>query len=294
MRFRFLFLLLLIVASCSTEKQESLPEGYFEDLESWKQDRDVRLRSENSFVNLAGLYWLKPGTNTFGSGEFNDVVFPEFAPESIGAINLQDSILTFTASEEVEVLVDTITQTSAVAYSASERINPVMRLGRYNWHIIERAGNYGIRLRDLEHPRVQEPLNIEHYELSADWRIMAEFVPYETPRIIEIENIVGFSFDEEIHGELVFEVDGQNHSILPLLVDEGFFILFADATSGDETYGAGRYMVADRPDEEGKVLLDFNRAYNPPCAFTDFATCPLPPQENILEVAITAGEKDWH
>jgi len=294
MRFVLLFILALWVSACSTEQKETLPEGYFEELESWKMNRDTRLRSEYSFVNLVGLHWLKQAENSFGSSADNDIVFPENAPGQLGSINLQDSILTFSAGSGAEVEIDSTIVTEAVVYSASEGINPVMSSGSFKWHIIERAGNYGIRLRDLEHPRVLEPLNIQYFDWSADWRVMAEFVPYETPKTIEIENIVGFSFDEEIHGELVFEVDGQSHSILPLLVDEGFFILFADATSGEETYGAGRYMVADRPDEAGMVMLDFNKAYNPPCAFTDFATCPLPPRENILEVAVSAGEKAWH
>ncbi|MCP4120505.1 MAG: DUF1684 domain-containing protein [Bacteroidetes bacterium] len=294
MRFVLLFILALWVSACSIEQKDTLPEGYFKELESWKQNRDTRLRSEFSFVNLVGLHWLKQGENSFGSSGDNDIVFPKKAPGQIGSINLQDSILTFSAGSGAEVMIDSLIATEAVVYSASEGVNPVMSSGSFKWHIIERAGNYGIRLRDLEHPRVLEPLNIQYYDWSADWRIMAEFVPYETPQTIEIENIVGFSFDEEIHGEIVFQVEGQSYSIMPLLVDEGFFILFADATSGDETYGAGRYMVADRPDEEGKVMLDFNKAYNPPCAFTDFATCPLPPRENILEIPIIAGEKAWH
>ena len=285
---------LLLVCGCSTPQKETLPEAYFDELESWKQNRDVRLRSDNSFVNLAGLYWLADGENTFGSDSLKNIVFPEHAPGSMGTITLQDSIVYLLASEGIEISVDSLIQPEAMIYNASEEVQSVMHLGRYKWYIIERAGNYGIRLRDLEHPQVLQPLNIQYYDWSDDWMITAHFQPYDSARSIQIDNIVGFTFDEEVNGELVFEMNGQQHSILPLMDDDGMFIMFADATSGDETYGAGRYLVAELPDEEGNVLLDFNKAYNPPCAFTDFATCPLPPQDNILEIPVLAGEKAWH
>jgi uncharacterized protein (DUF1684 family) len=294
MRLVFLFLLVLSFSACSDKENESLPENYFEDLESWKKDRDTRLRAENSFVNLIGLHWLEKGPNTFGSGSFNNIVFPKSAPAAIGTITLEDSIVSFSSAPGAEVVVDTMVQKNAVVYHAAKRIQPSMQVGRYRWNIIERAGRYGLRLRDLESPKVKKPLNIKYYDWSEDWRVEAEFIPYEQPRTIQIDNIVGFRFDEDIYGELVFNVGGKTHTILPVLIDEGFFILFADETSGDETYGAGRYMLANRPDEQGMVILDFNTAYNPPCAFTEFATCPLPPKENILNVAIRAGEKVWN
>lgn len=288
-------LLAALLAGCSsTVTKTELPENYHEDLATWKQDRDERLRAESGWVNLAGLFWLEEGLNTFGSSEENDVVFPDAAPGTIGSIFLSNSTLTFTAAPGVEVTLDSIVEDSAIVYDATDGILRVMELGRYRWFIIERAGNYGIRLRDLEHPRTKESLNLDYFDWSADWRVKAEYRPFDTPRTISIDNIVGYSFEEEFTGEFVFEVDGEEYSVWPSIGEDYAFIMFGDVTSGDESYGGGRYLVTDPPDENNEVIIDFNRAYNPPCAFTPFATCPIPPSENQLPVAVTAGEKAFH
>jgi len=290
-----LLITVLIMTGCRDRAAENqIPENYFEDLTSWKQNRDERLRSPTGWVNLVGLYWLKEGENTFGSNEDNDVVFPEYAHGNIGTITLTDSILSYEASAEVDVIVDSTIQAKAVVYDAGNEIFRPMQWERYRWFIIERSGNYGIRLRDLESEYMYEPMNISYYEWSEEWRVNATYREFEEPLTLSIDNIVGYSFDEEFEGEFVFEIDGEMYSLLPSLGEESSFIMFADVTSGDETYGAGRYLVAGLPDENNKVIIDFNKAYNPPCAFTDFATCPLPPMANILGIPVRAGEMEFH
>jgi uncharacterized protein (DUF1684 family) len=207
----------------------------------------------------------------------------------MGSFILQDSVVTFITYPAVTVLVDSVPIKKITIDNPDE--SPVLEFENFRWMVIERAGNFGIRFRDLDLPAAQSPLNIPVYEAQKDWIITGKYEPYEKPILKPIENILGFSFDEEIKGEIVFEKNGKTHRLLPLMDEDGIFIMFADSTSGVETYGAGRYLVADLPNDKNEVVLDFNKAYSPPCAFTEFATCPLPPKENILTFGVTAGEK---
>jgi uncharacterized protein (DUF1684 family) len=291
-----LLILLVAAAACQVERPVvELPENYQEDLQNWKLERDQRLRAENGWVNLAGLFWLEEGNNTFGSSADNDVVFPASAPQHLGTISLQDSVLKFIPTGDEDVYVDSVVaQSEMLVFDPSATVQAVMEHGRYRWFIIERSGNYGIRLRDLDHPNMKEPLGIEYFDWSADWYVKGTYHPFDEVRTVTIDNVVGFSSDVEFEGEIVFKVDGVEYALWPSFGEDYSFIMFGDATSGDESYGVGRYLVASVPDENNEVILDFNRAYNPPCAFTDFATCGLPPEANILEAAVRAGEKAWH
>ena len=289
-----LTLLFTIMIGCTVEKPNDLPENYHEDLTTWKQDRDERLRADNGWINLAGLFWLDEGDNTFGSGMDNDVIFPAPAPDNIGAITQTDSVLSFTSAHNLEVMVDSAVQSNAIVYDRGNEIQAVMELGRYRWFVIERAGKYGIRLRDLENPYTKQPLEIEYFEWSEKWRVVAKYREFEEVQTIAIDNIIGMSFDEEFTGEYAFEIDGNAYSVWPSIGEASSFIMFADATSGDESYGGGRYLSAGVPVENGELIIDFNKAVNPPCGFSDFATCPLPPLQNILEIPVLAGEKAYH
>jgi uncharacterized protein (DUF1684 family) len=214
---------------------------------------------------------------------------PENAPPFMGSFILQNGVVTFITYPAVVVTADSVPSKKITIDSIEN--SPVMQFENFQWIVIERAGNIGIRLRDLDLPATKEPLNISYYDLSKDWMITAKYEAYEKPLLKPIENILGFTFVEEIKGELVFEKNGKSYRLLPLISEDGIFIMFADSTSGLETYGAGRYLAAELPNSANEVLLDFNKAYNPPCAYTEFATCPLPPKENILTIGILAGEK---
>ena len=285
--FPFLAIVLMII-SCQP-KETPLSEEYIKAINEWKENRDVRLRAPTGYVNLVGLYWLEEGVNTFGSDSSNSLVFPPNAPAFMGTFNLKDSVVTFKSSDSLQVVVDSNIAKNLVIDKPNS--GPTMEYQNFKWFVIERAGNIGIRLRDVELPSTKKPLNIPYFEVNKEWIITAKFKPFEAPKKYKIDNILGHSFQEDIKGELIFEKDGATYSLLPLMDENGIFLMFADETSGLETYGAGRYLVADVPDQNNEVILDFNKAYNPPCAFTDFATCPLPPQENILDLSITAGEQ---
>ncbi len=289
----YILLIALVFVGCKNSSEE-FPSHYLVELEEWRSDRDVKLRAENGFVNLVGLYWLEEGESTIGSSPDNKIVFPEKTKDKIGVVTLKNGIVKFECDMGIEVVVDSFCLEGGTIFNKKEKSQSIQKHGSFEWHIIERAGNYGIRLRDLEHEMVSTPLNLTYYHVSKDWIVKAQYNKFETPKSISIDNIVGFNFNEPIEGELNFEIDGKPYSLLPSIGETGMFIMFADETSGLATYGSGRYLSADLPDKDGIVILDFNKAYNPPCAFTDYATCPLPPRENILDVKVEAGEKEWH
>jgi hypothetical protein len=171
--------------------------------------------------------------------------------------------------------------------------NPtVLSYKNFRWHIIKRQDKFGVRLRDLTAPLVKNFKGIETFPINDDWKIEASFVPYNPPREILIPNVLGMIDTSKAAGKIIFKKDGKEFSLEAL--DGGpdsFFIIFADETSGKETYGAGRFLSVEKPKQGQKFYIDFNKAYNPPCVFTKYATCPIPPKENHLKLRVTAGEK---
>lgn len=291
-KYTILLLFIAILFRCGMTTKEPT-DAQLSNWYDWKEDRVQKLKEPDGFLNLAGLYWLKEGVNTFGSDSSNDVVYPPELPGRMGSITWEGESVTFSGLIE-GVLVDSVYRSEAVVYHTDSTQNADMTYGSYWWYVIERAGNVGIRLKDLDHPKLKKDLNIKYYDFNPDLVIQADFVPYTFPRKLTIDNVLGHQFEMEISGQLRFEMDGQIFTMEPIDEGDEFFIIFSDETSAIETYGSGRYMYAHRPKGDEKVLLDFNRCYNPPCAFTDFATCWLPPRENNLEVRIDAGELDYH
>jgi uncharacterized protein (DUF1684 family) len=257
----------------------------------WHEARIERLKSKTGWLNLAGLYWLSEGENTIGSDSSNSIVFPAKAPAHLGTYILEKDRIRFIPQPGVRILHGDA-PAGAMDVSTDRTGNPtLLESGSLAWFIIERQSRYAIRLRDYEHPALRNFQGIETFDPSMDWKISADFKAFEKPRKFFIPNVLGTAEEQECPGILRFRVGDVEQMLYPTDAGERFFIVFADQTSGHETYGGGRFLYADPPGKEGKVVLDFNRAYNPPCAFTPYATCPLPPPENILDVRIEAGEK---
>lgn len=278
----------LIISGC--EKQAGSP-GYINSIEQWHENRIARLKTETGWLNLVGLYWLNKAENTFGSDKDNDIIFPSNAPAHIGVLVLKDSMVTAIINPGVEVFADSI-QVKNIKLKDDLSNNPtVLRYNSLRWFIINRNGKYGVRLRDLNAPLVKEFKGVETYPIDDKWKVEAKFVPYPFPKVIEIPNIIGSVEEDTVNGKLEFKIEGKDYTLDPVSEGNELFIIFADETNGYETYGAGRFIYEDKPDSSGKTIIDFNKAYNPPCAFTKFATCPLPPKQNYLHLKITAGEK---
>jgi uncharacterized protein (DUF1684 family) len=170
----------------------------------------------------------------------------------------------------------------------------VLAMGPYRFYVIERGGGLYLRVKDVDSDVPKRFRGIDRYPVDDAWRIQARFEPYNPPKTIRVPDILGHDIVTECPGVLVFSVDGTDCRLEPMSADaEEMFVVFGDETSGLETYGGGRFVYVPAPDENGRVVIDFNRAYNPPCAFNEFATCPLPHRANVLPVAVTAGEKDY-
>ena len=169
----------------------------------------------------------------------------------------------------------------------------MLKLGTLTFHVIKRGERLGVRVKDSASPERTNFRGLEYFPVDERWRVEARFEPHNPPKSIPIVNVLGMEEDTPSPGTLVFDLNGQTYR-LDALTEEGepqFFVIFADQTSGKETYGAGRYLYAGPPDSAGRLLIDFNEAYSPPCAFTKYATCPLPPEQNKLPVRVEAGEK---
>lgn len=292
----YLFMLISIITISCSQNSPLIEDfaTYSKDHADWQTKRIERLKAENGWLNLAGLFWLEEGENTFGSDESNNIIFPESFPDFGGKIILEDSTVSIKVSKGIEITVDGKTIEDLELRHDQQKNTSLMEFENFRWFIIKRGEKYAIRLRDLQHPRIEELDHIPSYPLSEDWVIEAELVPFDSAITVEVPTVIpGFSEFYKVPGELRFRKNKKTYSLLPFASGKGYFLIVGDATNGIDTYGAGRFMYSDQV-EGNKVILDFNRAYNPPCAFSPYATCPLPPLENILDLEITAGEKGVH
>jgi uncharacterized protein (DUF1684 family) len=270
-------------------------EAHRKEIEQWQKKRNAYQVSESGWVNLAGLFWLKEGINTFGSGTDNDLVFPEGKiPEHGGYLLLNQNEVTLEGAPGLNFSINgRSVSRGVISQEGSSR--SMVQFGPLRWSIIKRGDQFGVRLRDLESPLLKEFHGIDCFPIDPAWRIKGNVEWADSSRTIEITNVLGQTGPQRSVATLVFTYEGEDYRLDAL--DEGgdeFFIIFGDDTNAVETYGAGRYLYVPIPKQLGKeVTIDFNKAYNPPCAFTEFATCPLPPQQNILPFSIRAGEKNY-
>jgi len=284
------FISLVLFPNCSDSRQEK--STYKEKIHKWQKDRLKNLKAEDGWLNLAGLYWLEKGENTIGSDSTNNIVFPGKAPKHLGTVHLQNNKITFRAEEDAIVANMKGEKIDATVMNHDQQDETtILQHGPLRWFVIKRGDKFGIRLRDLQSPLLDKVDSIPSFPVNRKWKIEAEFIPYKEDKYMEIPNVLGNTSREKIHGELQFEIKGETYTLNPLGDRDHLFVVFGDQTNAEQTYGGGRFLSVAAPDEDNKVHLDFNKAYNPPCAFTPYATCPLPPSQNRLSVEVKAGEK---
>jgi hypothetical protein len=287
----------LFLISCSAGNEKKLNEkdhqAYLKEISDWDAKRVTGLKAEDGWLNLAGRFWLKKGKNTAGSDSTCDLVFPAGkAPAKLGYFTLDDSTVSFTAMPGLNVMDSAKPFKSGVVFDKNENA-VTLSYGSLRWFVIKRGDRYAVRLRDLESEELKRFKGIERFPVDENWRIEADFDTTKTRnQNITMQNVIGSTTDMPFAGIATFERNGQKYRLRVALDDSELFVVFADSTTGKETYHSGRFMHPDAP-KDGKIILDFNKAYNPPCAFTDFATCPLPPKDNILPFAVNAGEKAY-
>jgi len=265
--------------------------SYIESIEQWQQDRLESLKAMDGWLNLAGIYWLKEGEQSFGSDPSNDIVFPEKTAAFIGTITLKADMVQIQINDEAELYYkNERVHDLELSYDSSGKPSYITH-GDLAWYIMKRHKSLAIRLRDYKNPAIEALDYIPSYPIDPDYVVEATLHAFEEPRTITVNTpFQDYSQDYQCPGELEFKLKGEKLKLLPFTSGEGYFIIISDETSAMETYGGGRFMYT-YPDSTGRIILDFNKAYNPPCAVTPYAACPMPPRENHQPIKIEAGEK---
>jgi len=289
-----LFLVLLALGSPSATMTDA--PRYRAEIEKWRADRVRRLTAEDGWLSVVGLSWLEEGDNSVGSAPSARVaLFSGRTPARLGTIRLARGSASFTAAPGVSVTHGGKPVRTIALASDADGDPTILRHGTVSFYAIRRGDRLGIRVKDSAAPARREFQGIDGYAIDPKWRVAARFEPYNPKKSIPIPNILGNVTQEPSPGAVVFSIGGREYR-LDAVEEEGeedLFLIFGDRTNGTATYGAGRFLYAPRPGPDGKTFVDFNKAYNPPCAFTAYATCPLPPPQNRLPVAVTAGEKRY-
>lgn len=302
---RFTGILLAVVAAMGCRMKTEMPaapatvseKSLEPTILKWRADRLARLTSDDGWLTLVGLHWLAEGKNMFGSAKTNRVVLTAKAPEVCGTLVLGGGEVTLQpiAGSGMTIGGQPVTTSVKLVPDTDPKGPTVVDLGSLRFHVIERAGKYALRVKDRDSEARKEFKGLDYFPIDPKWRVEARFQPFNPPRHVAIANVLGMTTDEISPGILSFTIEGKTYSLQPIL-EQGqtdYFLIFKDETSGKETYPAARYVYAPPPGADGRTVIDFNKAYNPPCAFTPFATCPLPPPQNRLPIRVEAGEKKY-
>jgi len=281
-------LLILWASFCVAQTSE-------EEINVWRKNRLEKLTAEDGWVTLAGLFWLREGENSFGRSPENHLIanYAEF-PEKVGAFISSKGSVTFTARPETDVLCNHKPVTSIQLVSDQDGKPTILQYKTFSWYLIKRGELLGIRMKWSEHPNRKRLLEIPAYPISAKWRIKGRYIPYSTPKKLMIPSVIGTESEEDCPGEIHLTLNNHPIVLYPTGSRDSLSLIFSDASNGKETYAGGRFLPLPRPDESNEIILDFNKAYNPPCVFTPFATCPIPIPENNIELPIESGEKMVH
>jgi uncharacterized protein (DUF1684 family) len=283
--------LLTLAAVAVAADQNSYERGVAE----WRALHEAKLKADDGWLTVVGLYWLKDGENRIGSKAGVEVSLPGSMPLRAGAIIVHDGKARFKPAPGVAV---TINGKPAPEMDLRTDVEPsydVLALGRVKFYVIKRDGKLGVRVKNNDSSTRRQFTGLHWYPVDASWRVQAKFIPWAKPHVISFDTLKGVREKDESPGYVVFHRAGKEFRLEPVVDDNQLWFVIRDETSGKATYSASRFLYAELPKgglkQEGPVELDFNKAENPPCVFTDFATCPLPPPQNRLPVPVAAGEQ---
>ncbi len=264
------------------DRPPRLSTDYAKDILAWREQRRTRLLAADGWLTLVGLQWLNPGSNKIDN-------------PAVGAtVTLKDGVVTLDPNPKLLIDNKPVAQATILLDDTNPKGPTIVQGGTTKFNVIKRADKFGLRVRDINAEARKNFKGLEYFPTDPKWRVEARFEPFFPPQHVAITNVLGMVTNEVTPGELVFSVGGKEYRIEPILEqgETDYFIIFKDATSGKETYAAARYVYAPPP-KDGKTVIDFNKAYNPPCTFTPYATCPLPPPQNRLPFRVEAGEKKY-
>lgn len=294
---KFTSVLALSLATAGITASATGDAAYRAEVQKWRADREARLKADGGWLTVAGLFWLKEGENRFGTGAAADIVLPEgSAPARAGVFELKGDQVTVALQPGVNGRIAGRPVSEASTMQSDTSGSPdVLEMGALSLNVIKRGDRYGIRLKDKNSPVRKGFTGLKWFDVKEDYRVEARWVSYPQPKPVRVQNVLGQTETMPSPGHAEFTLNGTPVRLDGVLEEpraEELFFILRDRTSGKETYGAGRFLYAGLP-KAGKVVLDFNKAYNPPCAFTPYATCPLPPRQNWMPVRVEAGEMDY-
>ncbi len=267
---------------------------YEDQILKFRAKRETRLReNERSWLSLAGLYWLEEGNNTFGSDPSNDIQLENTSvPANAGVFEYKNDVVTLKVNQDVKITCNEQEVKSRTLRTDIEENPDFLELGNLILLTIKRGNNCLIRVWDKEDHGHKNFTGLKHYPINQDYRVTARFFPYDPPRILKVRDVIGEEYEVEFPGFALFELGGKECRLEAEKTDTGLFFNFYDPTNGNGSYPGGRFLVTDLPNDR-ELIIDFNMAYNPPCAYTQYATCPLPPSQNRLPIRVPAGEMTY-
>lgn len=286
-------------AACEPAPEPIDPAAHAAAIDAWRAQRYANLRKPDGWLSLVGLFWLEQGTRMLGADPSNHLAYASptgLFPAHAGAFHVRGDTIRFEAAPGADVRSAGAPVTDILLAPVADSLQPRLQVGSVQWTVIRRAGRSAVRMWDAESPVRTGFTGIDRFTIAPALRVPARFVWHDPPDTIDVPNILGGTNRTPSPASVRFEIAGRRYT-LDLWKDAddlaNFFTAFGDETNGGDTYGGGRFLWIDVPDEDGRTIVDFNRAYNPPCVFTEFATCPLAPRQNRLPLAIAAGEKTW-
>jgi uncharacterized protein len=303
MRPRRILLLAVLLTPCILPAADaSAPVGasssYTTTIARWRADRENRLKADDGWLTVIGLEWIKNGESSIGSNPASNIVLPKSAPDRVGTLTLAGGKVRFKPATGLAPNAVTISGQPAREMELKPDIDPTYTrvvAGRVKFFIIQREDKFGVRIKDNDSAMRREFTGLKWYAVDPSWRVTAQYVPFDKPRELTFETVVGVKERDQSPGYVQFERNGKQYRMDAVLDDDELWFVMRDTTSGKTTYAASRFLYTDPPKnglkQPGPVVIDFNKAENPPCVFTPYATCPLPPPQNRLTLAVTAGEQ---
>lgn len=263
-------------------------DAYTRQIVQFQAAREAELKADDGWLTVVGLHWLKRGPNRVGSEKGIDVPLPASAPKFVGWIKLRGQVLAFEPVANSPVRWNG----KPAAAGILQLDRDILAIGRVKFFVIKRPDGFAVRVKDNDSATRREFTHLKWFPVDASWRFEARYTEFEQPETIMFDTLAGGRQEHSSPGYVTFTKDGKEYRLDPVLEGNRLFFVIRDQTSGKSTYGGARFVYTALP-KDGKVTLDFNQAINPPCAFTKFATCPLPPPQNRLSMAVTAGEMNY-
>lgn len=267
-------------------------QDFMAEIEAWRIDREERLKADDGWLTLTGLFFLKEGDNSFGSSPQNDIAL-RAGPAHAGIVTLRDGKVTGRAPEGETLAVDGREVTATQLWPQEGPEPPTIAIGPLSLFCHASGDRLAIRVRDPQSGIRRDFAGLRWYPPDESFRVRGRFIPHDEPRLMELPNSIGDTQKLRTSGSVAMSLKGEEIRMTAIDYDARLWFVFRDLTSGIETYPAARFLYADAPGTDGWTMVDFNRAYNPPCAFNPYTTCPLPPRENWLPMRIEAGELEY-